>query len=720
MIYTWLAFGAFVNAYVGVLCLIFVLMKSQKTEVLKKFGIFCFFMTLWALGYFFPIVSENETLSFLSFRLLHLGAIFIAVAHLDFIIHFLRIQQKYKWVVKWGYIFNIIITLLVPTKWFIESMSYKCDFAYWANVGMAYHIWLAVWLCFIIFSVILLLKHYNLERGIKRKQIGFVLLGDIITFTFGSTNFFLFYDIEIIPYFNVFSSGQMLIFAYAIARYRFGNIELNFLNFLQKTISFILAFISLYLVYFYLNLFFIIPKSVATDIVFLLVSLMFYHFFEMLAQTRYFSQLFRLSDYDNFHRTVKVFNKKHGFTGDLKKLENKIKKTFIRELNFKKAELIILDEKFKKKYPEIIGYFKKIKKGDPLIYSELELTDQDSKKNTVCCLTEMKNLGEACFPIYDAHKNLIACFILGEKPFKNPYYIEEIKILKDVCHYLSLSLAVINYYKNLAKEVKEKTKQINEKNKQLKNSYKELQKMDKVKDEFLSIASHELRTPLTVIKGYTDFLLQEDFGKINKKQSGFLGKILISTNSLLDLINKMLDISYIESGKMKFSLEEINLVPYLKHIKNEFGILYKEKNIKLTIKNIQKLNSKIFVDSEKLHIIFANLLGNSYKFTSEKGKVCIEINEHSKKFIKISIIDNGIGIPREQQKYVFKKFQQVENSLQKQYAGTGLGLNITKQIIEKFGGKIWIENLEEEKAGIIFSFTLPLQLDKKSSNKKIK
>ncbi len=431
-----------------------------------------------------------------------------------------------------------------------------------------------------------------------------------------------------------------------------------------------------------------------------------------------FMSLFGNNDAEYFCKKVRSFQKNEILYSGKKDLEKDLKYLFEDKLGIEFIEFIYCSHSKKMIYYKNLRNYLKSSE-EIIVMKEIEYQSiRDKKLKKI--MEELKFGGEIFLPLRHPSGNILGLVILGEKKTGEIYYLKELDDLKQFNTFLNLEFTHALYSENLNDEVKKKTEALNRKNKQLKSSYKELQKMDGVKDEFLSIASHELRTPLSIIKGYTDFLLKKKYGDLNIQQEEFLNKIFSSSNSLLDLINKMLDISHLESGKIEFKPEVINIVPYLNHIKQGFSVLYKEKNIKFKVENPENLKPKIFVDSEQLHIVFNNLLGNAYKFTPKNGSVIISIHSKSKKFLEISVEDNGIGIPKEKYEYVFKKFQQVENSLQKEYTGSGLGLNITEKIVEKFGGKIFVESRKNKQKGIRFVFTLPLKQENLRKNNILK
>lgn len=238
---------------------------------------------------------------------------------------------------------------------------------------------------------------------------------------------------------------------------------------------------------------------------------------------------------------------------------------------------------------------------------------------------------------------------------------------------------------------------------ELQESYEKLKDLDNAKDEFISIASHELRTPMTIIRGYASFLLQEKFGKLTNKQREFLTRISENAETLIELVNDMLDLNKLEAGATLPQMRTVDLSVFLPEIAEEFSLLAKERQI---LFRTEFYSEDIFVlaDPEMLRRVLTNLLGNAFKFTQEKGKITLGAEKGNRKTIKIFVADNGIGIPKNKQLTIFEKFTQVEDSIQRSGTGTGLGLPIAQQMVEKMGGKLRVKS--EIKRGSCFSFTL--------------
>jgi len=430
----------------------------------------------------------------------------------------------------------------------------------------------------------------------------------------------------------------------------------------------------------------------------------------------FFYKTFGYTNTEFFKYQVNKFKKNVVYT-TYKDLNTAIKHIFSKLLNIKGVKLIIVNDSQQKKLPNLVKFFEK--NHDIQITNELMLKEE-IRNEKIKHSEELMSLGNVCLPLYQSSKSLIGMLVLGNKPFNDPYTEEEIKALEDIKLYLSLELTGILFNSELQKEVDQKTQELQIKNEALHESYKQLIELDHHKDHFLSIASHELRTPMTVMKGYADFLLTEKFGKLNEKQKKYLDKIYDNTSDLIELVNKMLNISRLESGRIEFKAENLNLAALIKDITNEFRLVCKEKKLKLTFRNPEKLKPIICSDEEKLKIIITNLLGNAYKFTPEGGSISVSLKNHEKKkgFYQISVKDTGIGIPKEKQYLLFQKFQQLENVMQKQYTGSGLGLSIVKGYIEKFGGKIWIESKAGKGTEFIFIIPPTCPPQKKSSSSK--
>ena len=252
------------------------------------------------------------------------------------------------------------------------------------------------------------------------------------------------------------------------------------------------------------------------------------------------------------------------------------------------------------------------------------------------------------------------------------------------------------------------------------NVNKELVKLDEMKTEFISIASHELRTPLTSIKNSVDLILRKKAGEINENQKKFLSMAERNINRLGRLLDDLLSISKIESGKILLDYSEIDIRTVMENVVQTFGSLVDEKSISLDTRIAPDL-PRLYVDVSQIEQVLINLISNAIKFTPDQGKITIDARlgegdlldaiEKTGQYVMISVTDTGCGIAEEFQKEVFNKFYQVESPLSAiKQPGTGLGLAISKGIVELHGGIIALKSTPG--SGSTFSFSLPIATGK--------
>lgn len=250
----------------------------------------------------------------------------------------------------------------------------------------------------------------------------------------------------------------------------------------------------------------------------------------------------------------------------------------------------------------------------------------------------------------------------------------------------------------------------------LKKANAELERLNSVKNDFVSMVSHELRTPLTAIKGFVHVVLNEEAGKINEQQKKFLSIVDQSSNHLNRLIGDLLDLSKIESGLIILKLEQLDLVDVVrKSVETNINQI-ENKDIKLHLE-IDKELPKINGDHSRLMQVYNNLIANAVKFTDLGGQITITVKEKGD-FVCSSISDTGIGIPKAEHKKIFDKFYQVDSTHTRIVGGTGLGLFIVRTIVELHGGNIWLDSTPG--SGSTFSFLLPAISEKVSRRDRVK
>lgn len=277
---------------------------------------------------------------------------------------------------------------------------------------------------------------------------------------------------------------------------------------------------------------------------------------------------------------------------------------------------------------------------------------------------------------------------------------EEPLSVEEVMSILDETQQVIAY----SRELEKKSQQLEAASAELKAANQRLQELDRLKDDFVSTVTHELRTPLTSVRAFSEILHDNPDLDLAQRQH-FLGIIIKESERLTRLINQLLDLQKIESDALDWQMSDIDIREVIRDAAAATSQLMTEKQIALEMEMGEE-PVVIRGDRDRLVQVMLNLLSNAIKFTdSEGGRIYLQLSERDGE-VQIDVRDNGIGIKREDQELIFQKFRQVQDPVSGRPGGSGLGLPITKRIIEYHQGRIWVKSKANK--GATFSFTLPL------------
>lgn len=337
------------------------------------------------------------------------------------------------------------------------------------------------------------------------------------------------------------------------------------------------------------------------------------------------------------------------------------------------------------------------------------------------------------FEIFEPHLNMFIEIRAIPRFDSNNKLIGLIHVVRDITERKQLEEQIKIHTEHLETVVQERTRALEDTNIELQAVNRELvlrreeaEAASRSKTDFLANMSHELRTPLNAIMGFSEIMLMDMAGPVTARQREFLNDISKSGNHLLSLINDVLDLSKVEAGKMELEPEPV----IIEDLIAGSLMMFKEKTLKHAIKVetfIGPAVADITADRRKLKQVLMNLISNALKFTPDGGSVTVAARliegekvgswEDEKKptgflpsdtaLVEISVADTGVGIPREQQKKLFQPFQQIDSSLSRKHAGTGLGLSLCRRFVELHGGRIWVES--EPGKGSTFSFAIPVR-----------
>lgn len=231
--------------------------------------------------------------------------------------------------------------------------------------------------------------------------------------------------------------------------------------------------------------------------------------------------------------------------------------------------------------------------------------------------------------------------------------------------------------------------------------YKRLKEVDQMKDDFVSMASHELRSPLTVIRGYADLL--KSINGLSEQDRQNIDRIDIAARGLDDLVGDILDVSRLNQGRLSINMQDVDFVSITKDATLGFQHNAEEKGLSLAFTSGDNV-PHIQADPDRLRQVVVNLVGNAVKYTKQ-GEVAVKLS-HDKDKVTLRVSDSGIGMSEEERKNLFQKFYRIKNDDTKEVKGTGLGLWITKQIIEKMNGTISVESIKGVGSHFIVQFPI--------------
>ncbi len=280
--------------------------------------------------------------------------------------------------------------------------------------------------------------------------------------------------------------------------------------------------------------------------------------------------------------------------------------------------------------------------------------------------------------------------------------LEKLNAAASILSYVLKDLELSNVFKMQLKALKDGLWEKHEAYRTIKEQNQKILEADKVKNEFLANISHELRTPLNSILGFSDILGAQLYGNLNSKQEEYVNDIKISATHLLGMINEVLDMSKIEANAMKIVKSTFPIARAVEEVSNIVAPLADKK--KITINKQYSADFEVYADYQKIQQILYNLVSNAIKFTPENGQVDILAILNNDCF-KLVVHDTGIGIDEKYHGKIFAKFVQLDSAYTKKESSTGLGLTITKELVELHGGKISL--ISEVNNGSTFIVEIP-------------
>lgn len=702
---------ALINFGTSLLFGLLVFIRNPRNKINYSYSLFAFGVAFWSFCYFFWQISGNAADALFWSKALMAFAIFIPAFYSHFVFVFTGLTKRKIFLLILAYfLLGAFLPADIFGSSFIQEVRPLLGFKFWPIAGPLFHIFLIIWMGYVIFDTYLLYQAHGKATGIQKNQIKYVFWGLALAFLGGITNYFLWYEIPIPPFANILVSAYVTLTAIAIVRHRLMDIRLV----LARTIAYsiIVGLITIFyvgIIFLVSSMFFSLEINQKQLVIYLVLTFILAISFNRLRRLieTITDKIFYKKYYDS-HELLESLSSIMATTLELQILTLKILDKVTQNIKVTKSVFVLLSKDEKSiEYVEYKGYDNKpefeIKDINPFIDDQRITIFDDLEEGKI--KETMRRLNVSAALRLSVRNQKIGVLFFGEKASGDIYSDQDIDVLEILAPQLSIAIQNAREYEEIKRFNITLREEVDKATKELQDANEKLKQLDKLKDEFVSIASHELRTPMTAIKSYVWLLINDKDEKLSEKQKIHLDRTYESVERLIALVNDMLNVSRIESGRILITPKATDMEKLIQAIIAELLPKAKEEGIDLSLEKDSETLPQALADPDKTREVLINLLGNALKFTPENGKVKISLSLKDN-MILTQISDTGAGMRPEEIPKLFQKFGILNDFLTKKNTqGTGLGLYISKSIIELQGGKMWAES-EGENKGSTFSFTL--------------
>lgn len=711
---SYFALSALINVATSLLLGFFIYTRERANRLNQSYLYYCLAVALWSAAYFYWQVSRTADDAIFYSKLLTVGSILIPPFYSYFVHQITKI--KYNPLLLRLLLFSTGSLLLLNIgDGLVTGVAPKAGFIFWPTPGIFYPFFLAYWFVIIVYSVYLLLKAIKNNQGIEKAQLKIVLTGTVIGYLCGATNFPLWYGVNILPWGNIGASIYMCFVAYSIVEQHLFDIRVAIRRTFVYSVLLATLF-SAYSLFIFLSaqIFSLAQTSNNTLIPNFLASLILGFSFDPLRrwlQDRTDKFLYRkeyaqqtvLKDLSTelnnvigmdealeavMQTIVRTFKIQHAITYVFQPGESgtlQIKR--IKQIGYSPDKNLLLQER-----DFVVDFFTKHSQTISLANLQNELAHEERqikhtrpddrngdlireharKQSVVKRLHALEC--EVAVPLQLGTQS-IGLILLSGKLSQENFSESDLELLA-----LAGEVAISSIQKA------------------------RLYEGDQMKNEFVSIASHELLTPISAIEGYLSMILDEHIGKVDDQARGYLDKVYISSRRLSQLVKDLLSVSRIESGKMTINPQAVNMEKLIMDTTDQLRFIAQKKGLQLNYEAPARELPMVRADPDRVTQVLINLVSNAIKYTPS-GSVTIK-TARSRQVLKIEVSDTGLGMSREQRLHLFEKFYRVDAPETVGIVGTGLGLYITKSILERMGGTISVQSVP--KRGSSFTITLPI------------
>ena len=679
---------------------IFILTQSTRRQVHRAFVYFSFSVAIWAFAYVFWQLSNDAGTALFWTRALMIGAIFAPVTYLHFTYAFLGIYKENRVPLILSYLLFTVFLIFDFTPFFVSHVEPIGGFSFWPMPGFVFHIFLAVWSLYLVYTVILLIKHYRAAGGHLRSQLNYIFLGIFILFVGGSTNYFYWYKIPIAPYGNIFVAVDLFIFTYAITVYRLMDIRVV----LRLGAVFSVLFTIVASFYFVTtSLLSQVLGSTLTVLIPALVIVATYSplkkLIERLTDTIFFQSKYEFNDV-----ITRLTSTLYKLGPDLKPILAAFNDVIIDALKVKNVAMGVVSSHRNftalrqtkdggtvsiqlMNDSHLVQYFKE--SSDTVLDKE-ELRAKEEKHNLSSSekniLSELDDLGfNVAMPIRSKGE-LILIYLLGPKKSNDIFYSYDITLLQNAVRELAPLIDNARLYTDLKLASEAKTK-------------------------FINIVSHQLRTPISGVRWSLE-MLKDVAGQAGSSEKGrLLSSAYQSAIFLGEQVDDILIALDIYDKKVLLKKEALNLVNISQDVLSELQGIISNKKLSIDFRLHETSSVVEKADYGKIKKVLYILIKNAVSYSQPKSKVIIDARQETvgkKKRILVSVQDYGIGLTVHEKEHLFDEFFRGDEARIMMPDGLGLGMFIAQAFVRAHGGELWLSS-EGRNKGAVFYFTLPLE-----------
>lgn len=680
--------------------------NNPKSATNRMVGFFSITMIAWAITMYATLHPPEENLRLLLIRLSMLAAIAMSTAVL-FLSHTIP-SMKFKLSLKKTSALLIMAFLGMTTAMspymFTHLEMQGGNIEPVAGPGML--MFLITGLGYSISGIFILLKKYRLSVGIQKQQLLFVLIGitlmHILLITANFVIVLLFKSSFFISFGPFFTLPFLISVFYAITRHKFLEIRLVVIRAISLTLLIGIA-AALYAGALYSFADFI-PESNKHNFNFILTVILALslHSIKKIIE-KGTEKLFFRTNYES-SQLLEELGVITTSTLTLSSITSRILKKLTNTLQIDKAAFLLIEENGVKVTQ--INY-----ESPPLISkNDIRTLAQKARSNPFtyeeATSSTIKQAFQTCeasviLPLENTDR-IFGIMCLGQKKSGHIYSNQDIDMLNIFIPQISVAIQNSLAYEKIKSFNQTLEDKIEVATQKIRSANKNLRHLDKLKDEFVYLATHELKNPVTAMKGYLSMIEEGSFGKIPKNLEGPLFELSQSNQQLVNLVNDLLQIARAEAHTVKMNTIPVNICEIVEGVINSIKPLAQQKKIPIRYM-CNKDKILVLTDPERLKEVFNNLLSNAIKY-SQKGVITINYLEEGDQIIT-HVRDEGVGIAEKDQQKIFSRFFRAEEEVAKGIPGSGLGLFIVRQLVEKMGGKIWFTSKLNK--GSTFSFSLP-------------